>query len=189
MTYSDSAIPDASIPAAREPAYQHVLEIYAGETNKTVSVWRGMTDADLDYRPHAKSSSVLEIFKHQLLSERRFFGEFLGLPEPPPAMVLPAEVTVDSACRRLAELALARLEYLAARTGGWWLETVPFFGVPRSRIWVFWRRILHSAHHRTQLSVYLRLLEKPVPPVYGPTADVRWEGATPTTTVEAAGKK
>jgi len=29
----------------------------------------------------------------------------------------------------------------------------------------------HLAHHRGQLSVYLRLLDVPVPPVYGPTAD------------------
>ena len=29
----------------------------------------------------------------------------------------------------------------------------------------------HSYHHRGQLSVYLRLLDIPVPPIYGPTAD------------------
>ncbi len=189
MTYSDSAIPDVKIPAAHASGYQHAIDIYAGETNKTVSVWRQLKDADLTYRPHAKSSSVQEIFKHQLLSERRFFGEFLGTPEPPPGAVLPAEISVDSACLRLVELALPRLEFLAARTSEWWLEPVPFFGVQRTRIWVFWRRVLHSAHHRTQLSVYLRLLDKPVPSIYGPTADVTWTGATPTNSVEAAGRR
>ena len=29
----------------------------------------------------------------------------------------------------------------------------------------------HMYHHRGQLSVYLRLLDVPVPSVYGPTAD------------------
>jgi uncharacterized damage-inducible protein DinB len=29
----------------------------------------------------------------------------------------------------------------------------------------------HLSHHRGQLTVYLRLLDIPVPPVYGPTAD------------------
>ena len=35
------------------------------------------------------------------------------------------------------------------------------------------RRVLlsHSIHHRGQLTVYLRLLDVPLPPVYGPTAD------------------
>ena len=31
----------------------------------------------------------------------------------------------------------------------------------------------HMAHHRGQLTVYLRLLDVPLPPVYGPTADER----------------
>jgi uncharacterized damage-inducible protein DinB len=31
----------------------------------------------------------------------------------------------------------------------------------------------HLYHHRAQLSVYLRLLDVPVPGMYGPTADER----------------
>jgi uncharacterized damage-inducible protein DinB len=31
--------------------------------------------------------------------------------------------------------------------------------------------INHLIHHRGQLSVYLRLLDVPVPSIYGPTAD------------------
>lgn len=33
----------------------------------------------------------------------------------------------------------------------------------------------HLAHHRGQLSVYLRLNEQPVPSIYGPTADEGWQ--------------
>lgn len=32
----------------------------------------------------------------------------------------------------------------------------------------------HLAHHRGQLTVYLRLNDKPVPSIYGPTADEKW---------------
>jgi uncharacterized damage-inducible protein DinB len=32
----------------------------------------------------------------------------------------------------------------------------------------------HLIHHRGQMSVYLRLLDVPVPSIYGPTADERW---------------
>jgi uncharacterized damage-inducible protein DinB len=32
----------------------------------------------------------------------------------------------------------------------------------------------HLIHHRGQLTVYLRLVEVPLPQVYGPTADERW---------------
>jgi hypothetical protein len=69
------------------------------------------------------------------------------------------------------------------------MEIAPFFDVQRQRIWIFWRRVLHTAHHRTQLSVTLRLLDRPVPATYGPTADVTWTGADPTRSVEAAGRK
>lgn len=31
----------------------------------------------------------------------------------------------------------------------------------------------HLVHHRGQLTVYLRLLDVPIPPIYGPTADER----------------
>ncbi|HUF13892.1 MAG TPA: DinB family protein [Longimicrobiales bacterium] len=34
--------------------------------------------------------------------------------------------------------------------------------------------INHIVHHRGQLTVYLRLLDVPVPQVYGPTADEGW---------------
>jgi uncharacterized damage-inducible protein DinB len=32
----------------------------------------------------------------------------------------------------------------------------------------------HLVHHRAQLGVYLRLVDVPVPSMYGPTADERW---------------
>jgi uncharacterized damage-inducible protein DinB len=33
----------------------------------------------------------------------------------------------------------------------------------------------HLAHHRGQLGVYLRLNDKPLPSIYGPTADEGWQ--------------
>jgi uncharacterized damage-inducible protein DinB len=165
------------------------VDTYASECNKVISVWLAFDPAELDFRPHARSSSVVDVMKHELLSGRRFFGEFLGAPEPPASEVLPKENTPRGFADRMKELAVPRLEFLASRTEAWWLEQVQFFDVERERIWIFWRRVLHTAHHRTQLTVYLRLLNKPVPSVYGPTADVSWQGADPTQSVDAAGRK
>lgn len=36
------------------------------------------------------------------------------------------------------------------------------------------QHINHLIHHRGQLTVYLRLIDVPIPSVYGPTADERW---------------
>lgn len=41
---------------------------------------------------------------------------------------------------------------------------------PRSTVFRQWG-ISHIVHHRAQLSVYLRLLDIPVPAIYGPSAD------------------
>ena len=189
MKYSFTAVPDQKIPRASDPAFQHMLDTYASETNKVASVWREFGDGDLAFRPHPRSTTVGDILKHQLLSERRFFGEFIGSPEPPASDVLPSQVTVGAAIDRLTQLAVARLPFLAEQRSEWWLVRVPFFEVERERVWIFWRRLLHTAHHRTQLTVYLRMMDRSVPPTYGPTADVKWDGADPTNSVAAAGRK
>jgi hypothetical protein len=77
---------------------------------------------------------------------------------------------------------------LAQGTAAWWLESRPFFGnLQRERIWVFWRRVLHTCHHRTQVQTWLGLAgHEPVPAIYGPSGDVKWDGADPTYSVEAA---
>jgi uncharacterized damage-inducible protein DinB len=36
------------------------------------------------------------------------------------------------------------------------------------------QHISHLSHHRGQLTVYLRMLDVPVPSIYGPTADEPW---------------
>lgn len=185
MQYPRSIICGEEIPTALDPLFQHAIDTYASETNKVYSVWMQFSTGEMDFRPHEKSSAVRDIMKHQLLSERRFFAEFLGLPEPPADSVLPAESSPAAFANRLADLARPRLVFLAGRDQAWWLGRRPFFDVFRERIWIFWRRVLHTAHHRTQLAVCLRLLNKSVPATYGPTADVTWSGATPTLTVEA----
>src|SRR5215207_1451180 len=137
MTYSYSAIPDSAVPRASVRVLQHLLDTYASETNKVVSVWLEFSAEQLSFRPHPRSSAVEDILKHQLLSERRFFGEFLGLPEPPAAEVLPEGQTPADYAERLARLALPRLGFIATRDEAWWLEVVPFFDVERARVWIF----------------------------------------------------
>ena len=41
------------------------------------------------------------------------------------------------------------------------------------------QHINHLVHHRGQLTVYLRLLDVPVPSIYGPTADEPWGAGAP----------
>jgi uncharacterized damage-inducible protein DinB len=191
MQYDHEFIPADAVPRARLPLLQHIVETYASETSKTASVWTELRDDQLDFRPHPRSSSVRQILVHQILSERRFFAEFVGLAEPAVETLLPAGETpgVGSYVDRLVALARPRLAPLAAGDEAFWLAEVPFFDVRRQRVWVVWRRILHTAHHRAQVGIALRMLEDRVPPTYGPTADVTWTGADPTTTLDAARRR
>ncbi len=192
MHYDFVAIPDAEVPASVEPAFAHALVTYASETNKTASVWRAVPDALLDFKPHEKTNSIRAILVHQLLSERRFFAQFVGTTEPAAEEVLPPgdRPGVAAYLERYVALARLRLPQLARADLKWWLEDRPFFGgLVRQRAWVFWRRVLHTCHHRTQVQSWLRLAgHEPVPPIYGPSGDVSWSEADPTYSVAAAGR-
>ena len=89
IEYEYTAIPEAQVPRASNPVFQHLMDTYASETSKVISVWREFRPEDMEFKPAERSSTVLDIMKHQLLSERRFFAEFIGLPgEPEPALSL-----------------------------------------------------------------------------------------------------
>jgi uncharacterized damage-inducible protein DinB len=145
----------------------------------------------LDFKPHDKTNTIRTIMVHQILSERRFFGQFVGTFEPPVEELLPAgeKPLAQAYIEKYIWLAKKRLPQFAAGTTSWWLEPRPFFGgLQRERIWVFWRRVLHTCHHRTQVQTcWVRLAgHEPVPTIYGPSGDVTWSEADPTYSVEAA---
>jgi hypothetical protein len=92
MHYNFTAIPDADAPPAVELVFQHVLTTYASEANKTGSVWRAVPDGLLDFKLHEKTNPIRTILVHQLLSERRFFAQFVGTEEPPVDELRPADL-------------------------------------------------------------------------------------------------
>src|SRR6202047_1090225 len=160
MHYDYIAIPEADVPQAVEPIFRHVLQTYASEANKTVSVWRAVPDDFLDFKPHEKTNPIRTILVHQLLSERRFFAQFVGTEEPPVEELLPPgeKPVVQAYIEKYIWLVRRRLPQWAQGIAAWWLESRPFFGgLQRERIWVFWRRVLHTCHHRTQVQSWLRL--------------------------------
>src|SRR3954454_14027453 len=91
MHYDYIAIAETETPRAAEPQWQHVVDTYVSECNKTASMWRAVPGDCLDFRPHEKVNTIRTIFTHQLLSERRFFAEFVGTEEPPAEEVLLGE--------------------------------------------------------------------------------------------------
>jgi uncharacterized damage-inducible protein DinB len=189
MHYDFVVIPEEQVPQAADPLFQHLVTTYASKTNQTASMWRAVRDDLLDYQPHEKVNTIRTILVHQILSERRFFAQFVGTVEPPVEELLPPgdQSPVQAHLDKYIGLAKRRLPQLAQASAGWWLTEMPFFGgLRRRRIWTFWRRVLHTCPHRTQVQTWLRLAGRQVPAIYGPSGDVMWDEADPTYSVEAA---
>jgi uncharacterized damage-inducible protein DinB len=106
---------------------------------------------------------------HQCLSEDYWMKNFLGIDLA--VTPLPAHETRLDFMKEYAAASSERLARLDIMQDSWFEENVTFFDVVRSRAWILVRRIAHSAHHRGQLTTYLRILGHQLYSTYGPTAD------------------
>ncbi len=161
--------------------YAFLVETYATERLKVVSVWSEFRDGDLPIRPREsdpRGRSVHEQMVHQCVSEDLWFRNMLGIdvcgaqtPIRQGAPPLPTHETRLEFMQRYAEDSGKRLAALQQNGEPWWEDAVKFFDVQRSRAWVITRRIAHTSHHRGQLMAMLRMLGRDVHSNYGPTAD------------------
>jgi uncharacterized damage-inducible protein DinB len=161
--------------------YTFLVETYATERVKVVSVWSEFRDEDLPVRlreDDPRGRSVHEQMVHQCVSENLWFRDMLGIDvcatnvgvlKSAPA--LPRQETRLEFMKRYAEDSGKRLAALQEKDDAWWEENVKFFDVQRSRAWVMTRRMTHTSHHRGQLMAMLRMLGRDVHSNYGPTAD------------------
>jgi uncharacterized damage-inducible protein DinB len=172
-----SRMSNLDLAARRRPGeilmrYAFLVETYATERIKVVSVWSEFRDEDLPARPNAHDSrgrSVHEQMVHQCVSEDVWFRNMLGIDVGAPP--LPKQETRAEFIQRYVDDSGKRLAALHSKDEAWWEEEVKFFDVPRSRAWVMVRRISHTSHHRGQLMAMLRMLGRDVYSNYGPTAD------------------
>jgi len=152
--------------------YAFLVETYASERLKTLSVWAMFDDADLEVRPHpnlARDRTFREHMVHQCLSEDKWFTTMFGIDVGAPPR--PAEETRLAFIRRYAEDSGRRLDRLETRDADWWRQDVAFFDTTHSRAWIMVRRVAHTAHHRAEQSTLLRLLGRRVWSIYGPSVD------------------
>lgn len=152
--------------------YAFLVESYATERLKVLSVWSEFKDEDLPFRPRSddpRGRSVHEQMVHQSMSEDLWFRTMFGIDVAAPP--LPAEETRIEFIKRYAEDSEKRLAALQLKDEGWWEAETRFFDVKRSKAWIMVRRMTHTSHHRGQLMAMLRMLARDVHSNYGPTAD------------------
>jgi uncharacterized damage-inducible protein DinB len=161
------------------------LEELNAEAPTTRRVLERVPEEHLEWRPHAKSMSLGQLALHVATLPRQL-TEFVAGDELDFGAAAGAPPTVGSheellsAFMASTEQAQAYLGSLsdARATATWRLVASgrELFAAPRAAVL---RSFLfnHWYHHRGQLLVYLRLLDVPVPSVYGPTADENPFGA------------
>ena len=152
--------------------YDFLVETYASERIKVVSLWSEFPDDDMEFRPKLndpRGRSLHEQMVHQCVSEDLWFRTMLGIDVAAPP--LPAVETRKEFMKRYVPDSGKRLDALEAKAEDWWESETTFFDVKRSMAWVMTRRIAHTAHHRGQQMAMLRMLGRDLHSNYGPTAD------------------
>jgi uncharacterized damage-inducible protein DinB len=152
------------------------LDVEAATTRR---VLQRVPESDLTWTPHRKSSSLGQLALHVASLPGQLTGfvindslEFTAVSTNQPAPASGAEImTAFDQSLNTARAYLAGLDDV--RAGETWTLMAhgrELFAAPRATVI---RSFLfnHLYHHRGQLLVYLRLLDVPVPVVYGPTAD------------------
>ena len=154
-----------------------------GELATTRRMLERVPDGKEDWRPHKKSRSLGELATHLaqlpgfgiVMLERDEYDGTEGLPQPKAANKAARLKMFDEVSEQLRSL-LQEMTWDHARSP-WTLRVRSdiVLNAPRANL-VRSAVITHSAHHRAQLGMYLRLLDLSVPTSYGPTAD---EGLPP----------
>ena len=165
------------------PIKDVLLPEFDHEMATTRTLLAAVPEERADWRPHPKSMSLGHLAKH-LANMPLWMSITLEQDEfdanPAVSANIPREFTTRAALLEEfdAQLRKARasLEVTAdermmrpwsLKNGGAVQFTLPRAAVVRTFV------LSHMIHHRGQLSVYLRLLDVPVPGVYGPSADTK----------------
>ena len=155
-----------------------LLAEYDHEVATTRKLLERLPDDRLTWKPHEKSMSLGGLATHlgnipnwsiAILNQMQF--DLSSAPTHIEARTTRAEILrFFDESTKLARAAMDKTdpEYQVA----WALKRdgQVMFSMPRAaafRTFVLY----HLVHHRGQLSVYLRLNDVPIPPIYGPTAD------------------
>jgi uncharacterized damage-inducible protein DinB len=156
-----------------------ILSEFHEELNATRRILDRVPADKLTWKPHEKSMSLGQLAMHiatvpggiVFITSEDSFDVLKGNFTPPlPKDAAEIHAALDDSIRKVEEAlkegsdGTARASWHLMR-GDHEIQTRPRFKV--------WRSLMlnHWYHHRGQLSVYLRLLDIPVPSIYGPSAD------------------
>ena len=161
------------------PMCEAMLGEVQQEAATTRRVLERVPEEKLSWQPHKKSMTLGQLAMHiatvpggiaKISQADEFDASQVSFAPPQPKSLGEVFAAHDESIRA-AEDCLRKMSEEKAR-GTWRMKRGPkeVFALPRAALL---RSIMlnHWYHHRGQLSVYLRLLDVPVPSIYGPSAD------------------
>ena len=154
-----------------------LIQEFESEAKTTRRVLERVPSDKLTWTPHVKSMSLGRLAMHlasapaaisawPIPDQFEFTGDKTPLPTSTDQIVAAHDAGVAQVKSNLEKIGDGGLETSwSGISGGKTLMTMPKAALLRALL------MNHTYHHRGQLSVYLRLLDVPVPPIYGPSAD------------------
>ena len=157
-----------------------LIQEFDQECKTTRRVLERVPSDKLGWKPHAKSMSLGQLAMHVASAPAFITGwalqdavEFSGESSPEAkstAELLAAHdegvAKTKDALSKIGDAGLSKMWAMKSPDGST-VMTMPKASLVRSIAFN------HVYHHRGQLSVYLRMLDVPVPSIYGPSADER----------------
>lgn len=161
------------------PMSQAMLSEIQQEAATTRRVLERVPEDKLTWRPHQKSMTIGQLALHiasvpggiaKISQSDEFDGSQANFGAKQPESMGEVFAAHDESVRAAEDCLRAMTE---ERAKGMWRMKMgkrEVFAIPRASLL---RSIMlnHWYHHRGQLSVYLRLLDVPLPSIYGPSAD------------------
>jgi uncharacterized damage-inducible protein DinB len=161
---------------------QELIAEYDRETAKTRKMLEAIpADADFTWKPHPKSMSLGQLAGH--ISDTAgewaittFTTDKLEFPADhkfEPYVPASDKAMLEKYDSQVAEAKAALASFAPEKWDDHWKFVAGGQAwIDDSKYRVFRDWVLdHLIHHRAQLGVYLRLLDKPIPGTYGPSAD------------------
>jgi uncharacterized damage-inducible protein DinB len=157
-----------------------LIQEFDQECKTTRRVLERVPSDKMGWKPHAKSMSLGQLAMHVASAPAYITGwalqdatEMTGASTPEAASTADVLAAHDAGVTKTKET-LSKIG--DAGLGAMWTMKMPdgttVMTMPKGAL-VRSIAFNHVYHHRGQLSVYLRLLDVPVPSIYGPSADER----------------
>jgi uncharacterized damage-inducible protein DinB len=156
-----------------------MLEEFRGEAATTRRILDRVPAEKLGWRPHERSMSLGQLALHiatvpggicRITEMDSFDVSQANFNPPAPETMEEVRAALDDSIHKVEGTLCECSDAHALAIWHLMAGDKEMTSMPRAQVW---RSLMlnHWYHHRGQLSVYLRLLDVPVPSIYGPSAD------------------